>query len=162
MTAAQKLQALLTASNNTTGESDATLTDAIQSLIGGYGQGGGGGFSFADFTKYQELTYVCAKTDNHWQTGLAHSLGVVPKMMLFFVVPSTSFSSDERVYADIQLFDSFGNPHYHAALAGVNGVVSKIDYMSGESNYNATSTNVGLYFRGYSQAGWTYRIYLWG
>lgn len=37
-----KLSSLLTAANNKTGESDTTLTDAVQTLIDGYGQGGGG------------------------------------------------------------------------------------------------------------------------
>ncbi|MBR2775801.1 MAG: leucine-rich repeat protein [Prevotella sp.] len=37
-----KLNNLLTAANATTGESDTTLTDAVQTLIDGYGQGGGG------------------------------------------------------------------------------------------------------------------------
>lgn len=36
-----KLQSLLTAANTKTGESDATLTDAVQTLVDGYGQGGG-------------------------------------------------------------------------------------------------------------------------
>ena len=40
MTAYSKLSALLTAANTKTGESDTTLTDAIQTLIDGYGQGG--------------------------------------------------------------------------------------------------------------------------
>ena len=38
-----KLSALLTAANTKTGESDTTLTDAMQTLIDGYGGGGGGG-----------------------------------------------------------------------------------------------------------------------
>lgn len=42
MTILQKIQSLLTAANNTTGESDSTLTDAVQTLVDGYGQGGGG------------------------------------------------------------------------------------------------------------------------
>lgn len=37
-----KIQALITAANAKTGESDATLTDAVQTLVNGYGQGGGG------------------------------------------------------------------------------------------------------------------------
>ena len=36
-----KLNSLLTAANTKTGESDTTLTDAVQTLIDGYGQGGG-------------------------------------------------------------------------------------------------------------------------
>lgn len=42
MTVTQKLQALLDASNAKTGKSDTTLTDAVQTLIDGFGQGGGG------------------------------------------------------------------------------------------------------------------------
>ena len=37
-----KLQSLLTASNAKTGKSDANLTDAVKTLLEGYGQGGGG------------------------------------------------------------------------------------------------------------------------
>ena len=42
MSILSKLQALLTAANTKTGESDTTLTDAMQTLVDGYGQGGGG------------------------------------------------------------------------------------------------------------------------
>lgn len=42
MSILSKLQSLLTAANATTGESDTTLTDAMQTLVDGYGQGGGG------------------------------------------------------------------------------------------------------------------------
>lgn len=41
MTVTQKLQALLNASNAKTGESNTTLTDAVKTLINGFGQGGG-------------------------------------------------------------------------------------------------------------------------
>lgn len=43
MSIRSKIQSLITAANNTTGESDTTLTDAVQTLVDGYGQGGGGG-----------------------------------------------------------------------------------------------------------------------
>lgn len=43
-----KLSSLLTAANNKTGESDTTLTDAVQTLIDGYGQGGGGYFELLE------------------------------------------------------------------------------------------------------------------
>lgn len=42
-----KIQNLITAANNVTGESDTTLTDAMQTLIDGYG-GGGSGFTADD------------------------------------------------------------------------------------------------------------------
>lgn len=43
MSIRSKIQSLISAANSTTGESDTTLTDAVQTLVDGYGQGGGGG-----------------------------------------------------------------------------------------------------------------------
>lgn len=40
MSIRSKIQALITAANTKTGESDTTLTDAVQTLVDGYGQGG--------------------------------------------------------------------------------------------------------------------------
>lgn len=42
MSIRNKIQALIAAANTKTGESDTTLTDAVQTLVDGYGQGGGG------------------------------------------------------------------------------------------------------------------------
>lgn len=41
MSIKSKIQALIAAANTATGGSDATLTDAVQTLVDGYGQGGG-------------------------------------------------------------------------------------------------------------------------
>ena len=41
MSVKSKIQSLIAAANTATGESDATLTDAVQTLVDGYGQGGG-------------------------------------------------------------------------------------------------------------------------
>lgn len=41
MTLKEKVQSLITAANNTTGSSDTDMTTAVQSLISGYGGGGG-------------------------------------------------------------------------------------------------------------------------
>lgn len=40
MSIRSKIQSLIAAANTATGESDATLTDAVQTLVDGYGQGG--------------------------------------------------------------------------------------------------------------------------
>lgn len=55
MTILQKIQSLLSAANTKTGESDATLTDAVQTLIDGYGQGGGGVLKVTSITLTAEL-----------------------------------------------------------------------------------------------------------
>ena len=47
MSIKSKIQSLISAANNATGESDTTLTDAVQTLVDGYGQGGGGGSGYA-------------------------------------------------------------------------------------------------------------------
>lgn len=50
----EKLQSLLTASNAKTGKSDANLTDAVKTLLEGYGQGGGGGASVLGLRKFND------------------------------------------------------------------------------------------------------------
>lgn len=50
MTLREKIQSLITAANTKTGESDTTLTDAVQTLVDGYGQGGGGATVIASGT----------------------------------------------------------------------------------------------------------------
>lgn len=55
MSIESKLQALLTASNAATGETDTTLTDAVQSLIDGYS---GGGFIVPDGLKVGTIDVV--------------------------------------------------------------------------------------------------------
>ena len=62
-----KLSSLLTAANNKTGESDTTLTDAVQTLIDGYGQGGGGDY-----------------TDKTWPTGQISSDTTETWQYMFF------------------------------------------------------------------------------
>lgn len=51
MNVAEKLQSLLTASNTATGETDTTLTDAVQRLVNGYG-GGELPFELESVTEY--------------------------------------------------------------------------------------------------------------
>lgn len=52
MSIKSKIQSLIAAANSKTGESDTTLTDAVQTLVDGYGQGGGyTNDDFADITK---------------------------------------------------------------------------------------------------------------
>lgn len=64
MTILQKIQSLLTAANTKTGESDTTLTDAVQTLIDGYGQGGGGGGSGETLLASGAYTYDGSGANN--------------------------------------------------------------------------------------------------
>lgn len=75
-----KLSALLTAANTTTGESDTTLTDAVQTLIDGYGQGGGGlKYKTGSFTLESDARELVSSG-----SGISHNLGVVPKCVIIW------------------------------------------------------------------------------
>lgn len=67
MSIKSKVQALIDAANATTGETDLTLTAAIQTLIDGFGGGGGSGLP----DEYQAVEYIQAqKTGEYIATGL--------------------------------------------------------------------------------------------
>lgn len=68
-----KLQSLLTAANTKTGESDTTLTDAVQTLIDGYGQGGE---QITLPAEYQRVEYI-SKINS---SGAYINTGYVPEM----------------------------------------------------------------------------------
>lgn len=60
MSIKSKIQSLITAANATTGETDATLTDAVQTLVDGYGGGGaevyyGTGASYSSYIPYAKV-----------------------------------------------------------------------------------------------------------
>lgn len=55
MTIKQKIQSLIAAANTKTGESDTTLTDAVQTLVDGYGQSGGSVLKVTSITLTEEL-----------------------------------------------------------------------------------------------------------
>ena len=78
-----KLSALLTAANTKTGESDTTLTDAVQTLIDGYGQGGGG----IDWDDY------AAGLEPSGQSVLDTTTQLVIKNKFSYMTSLTSFSA---------------------------------------------------------------------
>ena len=56
MSIKSKIQALIAAANTATGESDTTLTDAVQTLVDGYGQGGGSDADMIDLIEGDSVT----------------------------------------------------------------------------------------------------------
>lgn len=73
----QKIQGLISNANNTTGNTDATLTNAVKSLIAGFGTGGGEGL------KYDMGEFVL-DADTKWLNppSIPHNLGEVPEFIL--------------------------------------------------------------------------------
>lgn len=103
MSVYSKLSALLTAANTKTGESDTTLTDAIQTLIDGYGSGGGGGGGSG-------ATDVASGTFTPSSTALSQSVSIGKKMAQtdFLVI----------VYADNET-----EVPYDSTYKGLNGIM---------------------------------------
>lgn len=69
MSIRSKIQSLIAAANTATGGSDATLTDAVQTLVDGYGQGGG----HTQFTFDNTITTVGGRDNAH-----AIAVGLLP------------------------------------------------------------------------------------
>ena len=76
-----KINSMISKANQTTGKSDADLTSAIQSLVDGFGGGGGlpTGISKIAFGEYK----VASDFTTTRQT-VTHGLGVVPDLVFFY------------------------------------------------------------------------------
>lgn len=72
-----KLQNLITLANNTTGNTDATLTQAVNALIAGFGQGGGGDVTGLAYDM-GEFSYDEDKVIGYVTDPIPHNLGAVP------------------------------------------------------------------------------------
>lgn len=72
----QKIQGLISNANNTTGNTDATLTNAVASLIAGFGTGGGEGL------KYDMGEFVLDADVKALDPSLPHNLGEIPEFIL--------------------------------------------------------------------------------
>ena len=72
----QKIQGLISNANNTTGNTDATLYDAVASLIAGFGTGGGDGL------KYDIGEFVLDADVKAHDPSLPHNLGEIPEFIL--------------------------------------------------------------------------------
>lgn len=97
MSIRSKIQALITAANTKTGESDTTLTDAVQTLVDGYGQGGGGGSLPSVISKIDGGSFTLSSDtagNNHW---ISHNLGVLPKCIIIWTEDSDLRTSTAAV-----------------------------------------------------------------
>lgn len=72
----QKIQGLISNANNTTGNTDATLYDAVASLIAGFGTGGGEGLT------YDMGEFVLDADVKGLGPSLPHNLGEIPEFIL--------------------------------------------------------------------------------
>lgn len=144
MSIRSKIQALITAANNTTGESDATLTDAVQTLVDGYGQGGGGSLP-SSISKIDGGEFTLAsKTASTYH--IEHSLGVVPKGFAIWTDGvDISTAENSNIIRGVFIVDESAN----------GSVTSYLYQMTVYShNFNNYPRNVGANYSGYANANY--------
>lgn len=135
------INALTRYANETTGQSDTTLSDAVETLVEGYGQGGGSVSQDAE-------GYIVLPVD-----GGGDSMPLVHCYDVTITEDSTSFSiSDTFEYA----------PNYVAFIpdgevitppSGMNGVISASLFRNGARSTASGNTNSASYFDTVSSTG---------
>lgn len=84
----QKIQGLISNANNTTGNTDATLTNAVASLIAGFGTGGGEGLT------YDMGEFVLDADVKALAPSLPHNLGEIPEFILVWTEDFAGLSEE--------------------------------------------------------------------
>ena len=151
MTILQKIQSLLTAANTKTGESDATLTDAVQTLIDGYGQGGGSGYAkkTGSFVLAENYTYNASPAAAY--TGMLIDTGLTSVQAVIIWSEEWQAGTETNNCFGLALgFDTgFG------MAANVNEILhyyAGYSYMRyGSNNYYGTASQ-GLFFHSFSNS----------
>lgn len=112
MSLASKIQSLLTAANAKTGGTAADLTEAVQALCDGYGQGGG------ETPTINGMAFDCGtfsfETDQTERFDIPHSLGVAPSAAFIWI-------------SDPPLTDADGNDlrYQYAKIRTVSGTTNR-------------------------------------
>lgn len=151
MTILQKIQSLLTAANTKTGESDTTLTDAVQTLIDGYGQGGGSGYAkkTGSFTLAENYTYNNGVSTPY--TGMLIDTGLTSVQAVIIWSEEWQAGTETNNCFGLSLgFDTgFG------VVPGVNDILhyyAGTSYMkNGTNNYYGVASQ-GLFFHSFSNS----------
>lgn len=141
MTAYSKLSALLTAANTKTGESDTTLTDAVQTLIDGYGGGGGGG---SGLVKTYIATTASEMTLQDFLAANPVSLKYRSGVVLLTIEASTAPTKGTSTANFILFFYSYANSTYtnHGMITSYKTGLDSPNNM----NINTAVANAGNFF----------------
>lgn len=161
MTILQKIQSLLTAANTKTGESDATLTDAVQTLVDGYGQGGGG----SGETLLASGTYTFAggrSLDIPVSfSGTATRVCVIGRDPATGTAQTNAWLNGNLTLSDSAPFDIFSSHKTVCRRMGTSGNTGWVCTVNNCTLANSTITCNGI-SGSYYPAALTYDWYIWG
>lgn len=135
------INALTTYANSVTGASDTTLSDAVDTLVDGYGGGGGGGLT------YETGTLTISDSSTRGVT-INHTLGVVPKIIYMICRDLTSTVSVAMAVGVVGVCLGSGVTVYvTTAQAKTNGVWDTQIQQKADGTMvrvNITSSNYGI------------------
>lgn len=158
MSITDKIQSLLTAANAKTGGTAADLTEAVQELCNGYGQGGGvssiNGRSFDCGT----FSFETDQTEYHY---VNHSLGVVPSSAFVWTssMPLTDDDGNNLTYVCAKMIiDTSTNRNgvTQCIIDGVKYVRPATSYGIGGFTTSATNLTINCSASYPLRAGLTY------
>lgn len=123
MSIKSKIQSLITAANAKTGETDATLTDAVQTLVDGYGQGGTPVIN--PLTVTENGTYTAPSGVDGYSPVTVNVEGITPSETFTFtptteIGAATSDKSSGTVATIGYIYDLLENKTYDYAVITSN------------------------------------------
>lgn len=149
MTILQKIQSLLTAANTKTGESDATLTDAVQTLIDGFRQGGSGyAKKTGSFTLAENYTYNGSPTAVYRGMLIETGLSVVKAVMIW----SEEWQAGSETNSCFGISVGFDSGFGVAAGTDILHYYAGGSYMRNGGNNYYNTAGQGLFFHSFSSS----------
>lgn len=163
MTIKQKIQSLIAAANAKTGESDTTLTDAVQTLVDGYGQGGGGGGSGETLLASGTYTFAGGTSMDIPVSfsGTATRVCVIGRDPVTGTAQVNAWLNGNLTLSDSTPFDIFSQHKTVSRQMAANGNVTWVCNSNNCTLANSTITctrTTGSYY----PAALTYDWYIWG
>ena len=145
MSLASKIQSLLTAANAKTGGTAENLTEAVQALCDGYGQGG------SETPTINGRVFDCGtfslETDSTSKVTVQHSLGVVPSVAVMYVVdPPQKDADGNQLRLMVNKLRSYSDTYEHSVSAIWNHSVLVAGVGSGGARNGTTWTDTTITF----------------
>lgn len=143
-----KLSALLSAANTKTGESDTTLTDAVQTLIDGYGGGGGGGTGASEIASG---TFTPSSTSTTQNLAIGKKMAQTDFLIVIYADNGTEVAYDTTYKGLVSLIvcdKALG--HFDLQTDGNKSPIGNLTYKLNQSGTITDKENFGIYGGSYS------------
>lgn len=127
------INALTQYANETTGKQDATLSDAVGSLVEGYGGGLPTGMSISLITKPSNAT---------WST--TNDLGEIPDIIVLIPknTPNGTNQDHPHIILGLSVLNNYGFTNYHGIMKLWKNANEKLDYTQNIGGWKADESSI--------------------